>query len=256
MQKLCVYWLGYVNDADNCLKLTDIGPEVNIVNLAFAVTCPSSTSPPQDSLTLDFLTSKHTKDEIMSGIRFLQSRGQKVCMSINGNPHWAGHPGGWTNLDPTQFASNVKQIVVDEFGCDGVDLDNESDEIPGQNFVDVIKALRQALGPDKIISLPVYMGSGRDEFLVAVKDDISYVCTMAYWGLYSDQIALCATYAQLVSNEKVFIGVANAANPGQCTDFSIVGELARYALKGGMMLWHGNFKTANTWTVEIAKNLK
>lgn len=255
MQRLSVYWLGYVNDEDNSLRLTDIPPEVNIINLAFAVTCPSPSTPSQDTITLDFLTSKHSKDEILAGIKFLQSRGQKVCMSIDGNPNWPGHPGGWTNLNPQEFALNVKRIAIDEWGCDGIDLDNEADEVPGQNFVDMIKELRREIGEDKIISLPVYMGTGRDAFLSLVKDDISFVCTMAYWNGLQEQIYLCSEYSELVGDDKVFIGVANAANPGQDTDFSILPELAKYSLKGGMMLWQGNFKSAGEWVEAIEKNL-
>ena len=244
-QKLVGYWLGYVAEGN---KLTDIPTTVDIVALAFGVLYSGNT------LTLDFLTSKHSKEEILAGIKFLRARGQKVIMSINGNPHYPD--GGWNYCNPTQFATNVKQIL-DEWNLDGIDLDDENtEELPNENFVNTIKQLRLQLGPNAIISLPVYMGSNRDAFLSQVKDDISFVSTMAYWGNYNEQIALYQTYADLVGQAKVAIGVAEAANPGQDTDFAIVGSLAQFNknAKYGMMLWHLNSTDAGKWIEEIVKN--
>lgn len=243
-ERISVYWLGYANDVDNPRGLTDIPAEVSIINLAFAVTCPSSEG---DSITMDFLTSQHSRDEIVAGIRYLHARGQKVCMSINGNPNWPDHPGGWVNLNPVEFARNVKRIAIDEWSCDGIDLDNEANETPDDHFCQVIRELRTALGPDAIISLPVYLGLSRDKYLANVVPEISYVATMAYWNDYQSQIDLLLEYASVLTPEKVYIGVANAANPGQCTDLAIVPQLAQYQPKGGLMLWTANFKDALQW---------
>ncbi|MCM3131017.1 MULTISPECIES: hypothetical protein [unclassified Paenibacillus] len=49
--------------------------------MAFGVTYP------EDSITTDFFTSKHSREEIMNGIAVLKARDQKVVMSINGNPN-------------------------------------------------------------------------------------------------------------------------------------------------------------------------
>src|ERR1700730_2960952 len=95
------YWLGF-QPGGASLEATPTS--VGIVALAFAVTAPG---PDGDTLTLDFLTSHHSADEIRAGAKALQARGVKVIMSINGNPNWPGHPGGWSNLNPTAFAANV-----------------------------------------------------------------------------------------------------------------------------------------------------
>ena len=100
---------------------------VDVVSLAFAVTAPVDG---QDSLTLDYLQKYHSLADIRAGAKALQARGTKVTMSINGNPNWPGHPGGWTNLNPAEFAQNVAQIVLGDWGLDGVDLDNEAAETP------------------------------------------------------------------------------------------------------------------------------
>ena len=220
---------------------------------AFGVTAPGNT------ITTDFLTSKHSKEEILRGVRFLQNRGQKVVMSINGNPNWPGHPFGWENLDPATFAANTKQVVVDEWGLDGIDLDNEGSYAPtaspNGNFVQVIKALRQAFGSDALISLPVYMGTQRDAYLQYVKDDIDFVFTMAYWNQYAQQIQLLKDYQGLVGDDKAGIGVAEAANAGQNTPFSEVPQLAQYTPKAGMMLWTLNSTESTLWARTIAANM-
>lgn len=255
-QAFLAYWLGYITGD---VTLEETPPGVNIVALAFAVTGPSAEG---DSITLDFLEKDHSEAEIRAGAKALQAQGVRVVMSINGNPNWPGHPGGWTNLDAQQFAANVKAIVVDDWGLDGVDLDNESDETPDQNFVDVIAALRSALGPDALLTLPVYMGTDRDAYLADAKDDISFVSTMAYWNDFDGQVYLFDQYAGLVGPEKVAIGVANAANPGQNTPWDAVGQCAAWdppgASKAGMMLWNLNsppLAETQQWCAEIAGNL-
>jgi hypothetical protein len=233
------YWLGYVQRG---APLQATPASVGIVALAFAVT---SRGPDGDTITLDFLTSQHSADEIRDGVKALQARGVKVVMSINGKPNWIGHAGGWDNLDPTAFAANVKAIVVDQWGLDGVDLDNEdSSVIPGENFVQVVKALRHALGPDALLTLPVFIAR-RDRYLSQVRDDISFVSTMGYWSDFDIQITRFNKYAALVGPEKVAIGVADAATPARDnTRFAIVARLAGWnpenAHKAGMMLWNLN----------------
>ncbi len=236
----------------------DAPSSVDTVALAFAVTAPVDG---QDSLTLDYLAKYHSLDDIKAGAKALQARGTKVTMSINGNPNWPGHPGGWTNLNPAEFAQNVAKIVLGDWGLDGVDLDNEAAETPDENFVQVIKSLRQVLGPNALLTLPVYEGQFRDAYLSQVVDQISYVSTMAYWRSYQSQIDLYQEYAQLVGDQKVAIGVSNASG-SQSSPFSEVGPLAAWdpagSHKAGMMYWNLNSPPPSQtalWCATIAANL-
>lgn len=237
-QEFLAYWLGY---AEGGPPLEETPPEVTIVALAFAVTAPS---PEGDSITLDFLESQHTEAEMRAGAKALQARGVKVLMSINGTDSWEGHPDGWGNLKPEEFAANVKRIVMDDWGLDGIDLDNEGASTPDDNYVAVVKALRAALGPDALITTPVFMGPWRDAYLSQVKDDLSMVMTMAYWNDFEGAVYLFNQYAALVGPEKMAIGVANSANPGQNTPIHAVPKIAAWnpegAQKAGMMLWNLN----------------
>ncbi len=256
-QTFMAYWLGY-NEGGPPPEAAPAS--VGVVALAFAVNAPSDQG---DTITLDFLTSKHSAEEIRAGAKALQARGVKVLMSINGKPNWDGHPGGWGNLDPKAYAANVKAIVVDDWGLDGVDLDNEDvSYTPDENFVEVIKALRAALGPSALLTLPVYLGVTRDAYLAQVKDQISFVATMAYWNDVQGQTEMFDQYAGLVGPEKVAIGVADAANPGQNTAFADLAPLAAWnppgASKAGIMLWNLNAPPTDQtaeWCAEISENL-
>jgi chitinase len=255
-QTFLAYWLGFI-PGNSSLEETPAG--VTHVALAFAVTGPTSNG---DGITIDFLTRDHSEEEIRAGAKALQARGVKVLMSINGDPNWDGHPGGWTNLDAPVFAANVKALAIDDWGLDGVDLDNEANEVPGEDFVAAVQALRSAMGPDPLLTLPVYVGAGRDSYLSQVKDDISFVSTMAYWNGLEGQIDLYNEYAGLVGEQKVAMGVGNAANPGQNTPFDQVAPIAAWnpsdASKAGVMLWNLNSPEPDEtalWCQTIAENL-
>ena len=92
----------------------------------------------------------------------LQDKGRKLCMSIEGG----GKGLGFCNLSDMQiadFASQIKAVVY-EYGLDGVNLwDRNSsygkEGMPAMNttsYPKLIKALREALGSEKMITVTVY----------------------------------------------------------------------------------------------------
>lgn len=244
------YWLGY-EDKGN--RLADVPANVPIVSLAFGLTGTDST------FSDAFLTSKHSKQDILDGIKVLKRRGQKVTISINGDNK--AFPYGWQGLDPVVFAKNVKAFV-DEYDLDGVDFDNEDPMYSPEaktdgNFIQVIQEVRKALGPEAIMTSAVYMGQTRDLYLNWVLNDLTCVFTMAYWNDVAGSVALMDEYASLVTAEKVGVGVAmpGAANPGQNTDEAIIHQLAKLPKKAGIMLWHLNSPDAQKWCDLISSNL-
>lgn len=241
------YWLGYVTEGNT---LAQTPSSVDTVALAFA--WPIKGGATGNTISTELITRKYSKDDIIKQTQALHAQGIKVVMSIGNNP-----AGVWEISDPITLAQNAKRIIVDEWGLDGIDLDNEvgPDPAPDGNFVQFIKALRNDIGSDKTISLPVYLGTSRDAYLSFVKDEIDYVFTMAYWDGYDAQISLLQAYQGLVGNDKAGIGVAEAANPGQNTPFKIVPKLAQYTPKAGMMLWTLNSTDAAKWCQAIGDNL-
>jgi hypothetical protein len=95
-------------------------------------------------------------------IRPLQDRGRKVCFSIEG----AGTGLGFCNLTDAQIADFVSQVktYLELYDIDGVNLFDrysgyDKEGMPAMNttsYPKLIKALREALGPDKLITLSDY----------------------------------------------------------------------------------------------------
>lgn len=105
---------------------------------------------------------RYVLDHAVKYIRPLQEQGRKVCISIEGG----GKGLGFCNLTDEQikdFTSQVKN-VVEEFGIDGINLwDRNSgygkEGMPEMNttsYPKLIKALREALGREKLLTVSVY----------------------------------------------------------------------------------------------------
>ncbi|MCI7307749.1 glycosyl hydrolase family 18 protein [Alistipes senegalensis] len=98
----------------------------------------------------------------MKYIRPLQEHGSKVCISIEGS----GKGLGFCNLTDGQIVDFVAQVktVVEEFGIDGINLWDRGSEygkegMPAMNtasYPKLIKALREALGREKLLTVTVY----------------------------------------------------------------------------------------------------
>lgn len=171
--------------------------------------------------------------------------------------YWLGFAGG-NDLPATPTSPDVVALafgVTDWFSTIGLDYLT--------NFPLVIAALRAQLGPEALITLPVYMGIERDAYLGSVKDFITAVNTMAYWLDYDGQIALYEQYASVVGPAKVGIGVSNPGSGDNSTPLGAVSKLAQYVPSGGskygMMFWNLNSPSdpsqAAQWCQLISSNL-
>lgn len=102
---------------------------------------------------------KYVLDNYTTYILPVQETGRKVCLSIEG-----GNTGlGFCNMTDTQiedFATQVR-LLFDTYGLDGVNLWDRNSEygkegMPQMNttsYPKLVKALREALGPDKLLTL-------------------------------------------------------------------------------------------------------
>ena len=105
---------------------------------------------------------RYVLDHAVKYIRPLQEHGSKVCISIEGS----GKGLGFCNLTDGQIVDFVAQVktVVEEFGIDGINLWDRSagygkEGMPAVNttsYPKLIKALREALGSEKLLTVTVY----------------------------------------------------------------------------------------------------
>jgi Glycosyl hydrolases family 18 len=247
------YWGGYFNRSYS-LPLDATPSYVNVVPLAFG--CPMG-----DTLTLKFLCSQYTENEVIAAVKKLQTNGQKVIMSLIDTPST-----NWNQINLVTFAQSVKNIVIDEWGLDGVDIDAESsmsstDYVPA--FVELAKEIRKAIGPDKIMTYTCYTGSTDDQsILAATAQYYDGLNLMAYFDGVESMIELFQTYAQWFDPSRITIGVQSGVTP-----LAEVASLSKWqpstGPKGGMMLWTLSEDNPvvtgqpnQTWTKMIETNLR
>lgn len=247
------YWGGYFNRT-TAIALENTPPYVDIVSLAFG--CPFG-----DTLTLMFLCSQFTEDEMLAQVKKLQARGQKVVLSIIDTPTT-----NWNNIDINIFAESVKNIAIDQWGLDGIDIDGESsmdDSDYAPSFIELVTAVRKAIGPNKLLSFTCYTGSDDDaKILAATGQYLNSVNLMAYFDNMDDMTNLYYTYAKWFDPTQIRIGVKAGMTP-----LDEVANLSKWQpqnnTKGGMMLWtlgqDSSFVTGQpngTWANTIEKNLR
>ena len=259
---LFAYWEGFTQSGPAPFTAPPLHATpsfVDVVAIAFAVPGDNST------IITDFIVSNNnTKADIIKDTQTLQSRGQKVVISINGNDKVP-----WGTLRPTVFAESIYKLSQ-EWKLDGIDLDNETwGPVPGQHFADVINAIRNKMGNDFIITYPAYQGAPRDDFLKVAHKDLTYVMTMAYWQDYASAVQMFQYYKQLIGGpEKLMIGIKPGKyGANQSTPEGDVPKIVAYkpnkGEKAGIMLYSLSLdyqrytgKDRYHWTNWVNKTLK
>ena len=154
--------VGYWHDFDNgsgFIKLHDVSPNWDIINLAFGEPVSGSTS----QIQFVPFTSTSTA-ELQSDVQILHGRGKKVLLSVGGQD---GHVVLNNSNDVQQFVSSVTGIIK-LYGLDGLDVDFEGTSVqldPGDSdfshpttvsVVNLITALHQIasnVGPGFVLTI-------------------------------------------------------------------------------------------------------
>jgi chitinase len=231
-ERFVAYWTGYANHG---ITLPDNPEFIQYVNL-FLINLDSKTA-----LNTDYITSDGMSwAEILEGARSLQSRGQKVLASVMSTPTYF-----WNSIEsPAEFAKQAVSLVVDEWGLDGIDIDPEMSKNnqpfgPNQNFIDVVEALRSALGDQKLLTFVSYQLFFDGPLLKQNAKLFDYVALMGYfWDTQEMQSQFNAYAPAYVPPENLLLGVS-PADPQ--TPLDEVRELCSWepsgGQKGGMMLF-------------------
>jgi hypothetical protein len=273
-QVLASYWIPWVGIGQNPMEkvvvpLTDIEkyvlptgqPQTNIVFLGFATFTgtPQNFDPPYISIS-DDLVAQMTQQpgQRETNVQYLQSLGIKVLLSVQGY-NTDGRPGmGWDGVPPGKrkdFALWVKTAIIDKYGLDGIDIDNEFSNLRSdpQSFVDTVSVLRGYL-PNQFLSKALWRDT--DYFTTPVTGGQVYLsslldfgATMGYGNGYQDQISGVEEYVTLKSGSlnvgmkptQLCIGVqAGPPEVDWMTAIGETGQLARWVVQNsylGMMLF-------------------
>jgi chitinase len=176
------YWQDFTNGAEP-LTLADVPTSYNLVAVAFG---NSDSTPGQVTFSLDSGLSSalggYTQQQFTSDIKTLQSRGQKVILSVGG-------ANGTISVDDATSASNFASSVysiIQQYGFNGVDIDLENGVNP-QYMASALEQLESDVGSSLIITLApqtVDTQSTGDDYL-ALALDIKSILTMINTQYYN-----------------------------------------------------------------------
>jgi chitinase len=176
------YWQDFTNGAE-ALTLAAVPTSYNLVAVAFG---DSDSTPGQVTFSLDSGLSSalggYTQQQFINDIKTLQSRGQKVILSVGGQD-------GTIEVDDSAsasaFASSVYSIIQ-QYGFNGVDIDLENGVNPTY-MASALEQLEGDVGSSLIITLAPQtvdtQSTGDDYFALAL--DIKSILTMMNTQYYN-----------------------------------------------------------------------
>jgi hypothetical protein len=243
---LVLYWIpsvGIGNPTQTvAVPLSEIlnYPLPGVVNLGAATF--NSASAPYITIPDDI------QEQLTNGsVRQLQSAGVKVLLSVLG-----GNGIGWDDVtEHLAFAAWVRTALIDQYGLDGIDIDNEAGGPANvQNFMNTVGCLREALF-GKLLTKALWddeayfkaqVGSGYPNAGASLANLLDFGSTMDYGWSLSQQQGLVTTYNGYgLPNDRICIGV-QAGPPEQnwMTPIEEVAQLAQWSVQVpilGMMLY-------------------
>lgn len=150
------YWHNFDNGSTN-IKLRDISPKFDVIDVAFAESNG-------DFATMVFSPYNATKDEFISDIKYLQSKGKKIILSIGGQN---GSLELTSKAAEDKFVNSMSQLIA-TYGFNGIDIDLEGGSVSllgGDtnfkapttpkivNLISAIKRLRGEFGPNFMLTM-------------------------------------------------------------------------------------------------------
>jgi len=237
-------------------RLPNGAPQTNLVflmNATFTGT-PQNFKPPYISIPNGILQQITLQPgQRQTNVQYLQSLGIKVVLSVlgyntNGQPGmgWDGVPAG----ENANFAKWMKQEVIDKYGLDGIDIDNEFSGLTEnpQAFMNTVGSLRASL-PGSLLSKALWQDT--NYFLTPVAAGVpnagkylarllDFGCSMAYGFDVETQKQIVQDYHDLNVNEgwvgmnwqQLCIGVqAGPPELSWMTNIQEVYELAKWVVQ-------------------------
>lgn len=202
------YWLNSFEKSKG-VKLRDVSLDFDIILVSFAES-------DEDYSTVKFLPNNETKEEFIEDIKYLQSKGKKVCISLGGQNEYLILQ---TKEAEDRFVNSITNII-DTYGFDGVDMalqggtislnldDNDFKNPKTPKIVHLISAMKRLTG------------AYGDDFILTMAPEITSVQggMSAYggiWGAYlpiiyalSEQLTLLHGQAFNTGNTMALDGVS------------------------------------------------
>lgn len=183
------YWHNF-NNGTGVIRLRDVSPAWDVINLSFG----EGTS--VTSGDIQFKPFETTDEEFISDVKYLQSQGKKVLISIGGEK-------GQVRLETTAARDKFVQTVcgiIDKYGLDGLDIDFEGHSLNFNagdkdfknpttpvivNLISALKTITAKYGPDFVLTM------APETFFVQMGRNF-------YGGLNSNVDSRCAAYLPVI----------------------------------------------------------
>ncbi|MBR3646427.1 MAG: hypothetical protein IKN54_08405, partial [Lachnospiraceae bacterium] len=139
--------IGYYHTWDNSgnpfIKLRDVDSNWDVINISFTEPVVPGSTDGRMKFNIDNVIPGYSKEDFKADVKYLQSRGKKVVLSIGGYE-------GYFSLESTQavnrFVSDITGFI-DEYNFDGIDIDLEQSSMQFNSGADtdirVLKSPRQ-----------------------------------------------------------------------------------------------------------------
>lgn len=264
---LASYWIPYVGIGNPLQKvvvpLTDIlnykladgTPQTKLVFLCAApFSCsPTNFRPPYVSVPDGILQQLTLQPgQTRTAVQQLQDAGVKVLLTLVGNSASGAARMGWEDIPYAQtgdrfanmlaFAQWVKTDLIDKYGLDGIDIDDEfgASDSNYQAFMDTVGILRHFVSG--LLSKALWADD--QQFQTAVSGDAPYNanamlsslldlgCTMTYGSSFDGQTSAISSYKQYgMTWDQLCVGVqAGPPESDWMTPIDETAQLAKWAV--------------------------
>jgi chitinase len=176
------YWHSFDNQISTVVKLRDVPCYYNVVNISFF-----EGASPSDPTVVFRLDEKavETEAELISDIKILKSRGQKVMASIGGANGAISLP---DDAAKTKFVNSISGLI-DKFGIEGLDIDIEGGAISLSGADNDYKNPTTPVIKNMISAFKTLKAKYGSNFWISAAPEVAYVQggITAYgsiWGAY------------------------------------------------------------------------
>lgn len=187
--------VGYWHNFDNgstATKLRDVNPGWDVINVSFI-------EAPQDGYTAVFVpdsdvysgTEEERIAEFKSDVKYLQSQGKHVCVSLGGQN---GHI-GFANDQQYETFFETSVAIIEEYGFDGFDVDLEGSSVT-TGAGDTVDTCSSPIQKYITKLLHAYNDRFGDDFIISMAPEHPYVQGGAIgwgspWGAYLPFLTNC-----------------------------------------------------------------